>query len=161
MMKIKLVLISVFLICNFASAQNELNLKTSIYAGGARQGATYLKFERALFSNNWTETIINIGVGSVSGEGKYGIFTMNKIMPGVAQLFGYKRFFLELGVEPSIVFYRKVAFIDLNAIVGLRYQNRASKDPSFFAQIGLNPKMYYSHNSNIDVPFYFGIGLSL
>ena len=72
----------------------------------------------------------------------------------------YKEIFIEIGIEPAINFYGKNTFTDLNAILGLRYQSRTRQCQGLFFQLGYNPILYYSYKSDIDVPFYFGLGLN-
>jgi hypothetical protein len=48
-------------------------------------------------------------------------------MPQVGQLFSYKIIFLEVRLEPSINFYGKTTYTDINAILGLRYQSRTKQ----------------------------------
>ena len=134
--------------------------KNTIYIGGGRQGLTYLKYERLLFYKSWTQTIVNIGVGGIPGDHDppNNIARHTIITPEVGQLFGYKRIFIEIGIEPAIHFYGNVTYTDLNAILGLRYQPR--KIQSFFCEAGYIPRLYYSYKSDVDVPIYFAIGLN-
>jgi hypothetical protein len=134
--------------------------KNIIYIGGGRQGLTYIKYERLLYFADWTQTVINLGVGGIPGDAEYGIPRTNKIMPQVGQLFGYKIIFLEVGLEPSINFYGKTTYIDLNAILGLRYQSRTKQLGGLFFQTGYNPRLFHTFNSDIYAPFYFGLGLN-
>lgn len=134
--------------------------KNILYIGGGRQGLMYIKYERLLYFKNWTQTIVNIGFGGIPGDAEYGISRTNKIIPEVGQLFGYKVIFLEIGIEPSINFYGKITYIDFNAIFGFRYQSRTKQLQGLFFEAGYNPKLYYSYQSDIEAPFYFGLGLN-
>jgi hypothetical protein len=131
-----------------------------IYVGGGRQGLTYVKYERNVFFADWMQTMVNMGFGGIPGDAEYGEPRTNKIMPQVGQLFGYKVVFVEIGLEPSINFYGKTSYMDLNAILGLRYQSRTDQREGLFFQVGYNPRLYYTFKSDIEAPFYFGLGLS-
>ena len=160
-MKKLIVSLFIFLIAGSVSAQgSDVKAKNLGYLGFGRQGVLYLKYERLLFGNDWTESIINIGLGGVPGELDYGVARTNKIMPEFAQLFGYKKVFIEVGLEASINFHGKISYIDVNGILGLRYQSRISDFYDLFCQIGYNPKLYYTYENDIDIPIYLGLGLS-
>lgn len=133
-----------------------------IYIGGGRQGLAYIKYERLIMYRNWTQTIVNLGFGGVPGDHELPNNTPrhNILTPELGQLFGYKEIFIEIGIEPAINFYGKNTFTDLNAILGLRYQSRTRQCQGLFFQLGYNPILYYSYKSDIDVPFYFGLGLN-
>src|SRR5690554_12049 len=144
--------------CN---AQNDsLIAKNSVYIGGGRQGLTYIKYERLLFEQNWTQTVFNVGLGGRPGDSEYGERRLIKIMPDYIQLFGYKWIFAEVGLEASFNFQGNFSYTELNGIIGLRFQNRNYNTPSFFTQLGYNPRIYRSHINDIDVPWYFGLGLN-
>ena len=133
-----------------------------IYIGGGRQGLTYIKYERLVLFRNWTQTIVNLGFGGIPGDHEPPNNTPrhNIITPEIGQLFGYKVIFVEIGIEPAINFYGKNTYTDLNAILGLRYQTRTRQCQGLFFQLGYNPRLYYSFKSDVDVPFYFGLGLN-
>ncbi|MFM1999115.1 MAG: hypothetical protein RL204_1062 [Bacteroidota bacterium] len=133
-----------------------------IYLGGGRQGLTYLKYERLLVYKDWTQTIANIGLGGIPGDSEepYNEPRHTIITSEIGQIFGYKNMFVEVGIEPAINIYGDVTYTDLNAILGLRYQSRTKELDGLFFQIGYNPRLYYSYKSDIDVPFYFGLGLN-
>jgi len=159
----KILLYSLFLLysASMLNAQEKADTtKNIIYIGGGRQGLTYLKYERLIYNKNWTQTIVNLGLGGIPGDSEYGIYRTNKIMPEVGQLFGYKNIYVELGIEPSLNFYGSVSYVDLNGIIGLRYQSRTKQLRSLFIQCGYNPKLYYTYKSDINVPFYIGLGLN-
>lgn len=134
--------------------------KNIFYVGGGRQGLIYTKYERLVYDRGWTQTILNIGIGGVPGDAEYGIERTIKIMPQVGQLIGFKSIFLELGLEPSINFYGKTSYIDVNAILGLRYQSRAKQLGGIFFQVGYNPRLWHTYDSDIDVPVYIGLGFN-
>jgi hypothetical protein len=133
-----------------------------IYVGGGRQGLTYLKYERLLLYKDWTQTIANIGLGGIPGDSEepYNEPRHTIITSEIGQIFGYKNMFVEVGIEPAINIYGDVTYTDLNAILGLRYQSRTKELDGLFFQVGYNPRLYYSYKSDIDVPFYFGLGLN-
>lgn len=134
--------------------------KNALYIGGGRQGLTYLKYERLIFEFLWTQTVVNIGLGGRPGDMEYGEHRLTKIMPDITQLFGYKWIYIELGLEPSFNFQDNFSYTELNGILGLRFQNRNHNIPSFFAHLGYNPKLYRTHKNDIEVPWYFGLGLN-
>jgi len=143
----------------FAQAKTDTT-RNIIYLGGGRQGLTYIKYERLVYFKDWTQTIVNLGFGGIPGDAEYGVSRTNKIIPEIGQLFGYKTIFIELGIEPSINFYGKTTYVDLNGIIGLRFQSRKRQLQGLFFQAGYNPRLYNSYKSDIDVPFYFGLGLN-
>lgn len=134
--------------------------KNSIYIGGGRQGLTYLKYERLLFKNNWTQTVTSFGLGGRPGDTELGEPRLIKLLPDIIQLFGFKSMFIEIGIEPSFNFEGSLSYTELNGIVGLRYQNRHKKQATLFGHIGYNPRIYRTHQNEINVPLYFGIGLT-
>lgn len=134
--------------------------KNIIYIGGGRQGLTYIKYERLVYFADWTQTIVNLGFGGIPGDAEYGDPRTVKIMPQVGQLFGYKVIFVELGIEPTVNFFGTTTYTDLNALLGLRYQSRTKQFQGLFFQVGYNPRLYYTFKSDVDVPFYFGLGLN-
>lgn len=157
----KFLLFLIIINCGYFSAQHEADsTKNIIYGGFGRQGIGYLKYGRSLFFNNWSQTTVNIGFGGVPGDGEYDEPRMNKIMPEITQLLGYKFLFLEIGIEPSINFYGNVTFIDLNGIIGLRYKSKVKNGIGLFGNIGYNPKLYKTFESEIELPFYLGMGVS-
>lgn len=140
--------------------------KNIIYLGGGRQGLTYIKYERLIYFWDWTQTIINVGFGGVPGDHETvngvanNIPRHNIVTAELGQLIGYKVFFIEIGIEPAVNFYGKTTYTDLNAILGLRFQSRTRKLQGLFFQAGYNPRLYYTYKSDINVPFYFGLGLN-
>jgi hypothetical protein len=162
-MRFKLLLIIGFLsVSNMYGQSSSDTTYNIIYIGGGRQGATYVKYERLLMCGNWTQTIVNFGFGGVPGDSDPRFYTPrhNIITSEIGQLFGYKVIFLEIGIEPAINFYGKNTYTDINAILGLRYQSRTRQLQGLFFQLGYNPRLYYSCKSDIEVPFYFGLGLN-
>jgi hypothetical protein len=152
-------LLSVSNIYGQASSDTTRNI---IYVGGGRQGLTYIKYERLIMYRNWTQTIVNFGLGGIPGDSDPPFYTQrhNIITPEIGQLFGYKVIFIEIGIEPAINFYGKNTYTDLNAIIGLRYQSRTRQLQGLFFQLGYNPRLYCSYKSDIEVPFYFALGLN-
>lgn len=159
---------TIFLITStIAHAQTKTDTtKNIIYLGGGRQGLTYLKYERLIYYKNWTQTIFNIGLGGIPGDHDTvngianNIPRHNIVTAEIGQLIGYKIIFLEIGIESATNFYGKTTYTDLNAILGLRYQSRTRQLQGLFFQIGYNPRLYYTYKSDIDAPFYFGLGLN-
>jgi hypothetical protein len=130
--------------------------KHTLYGGFVRQGILYIKYERLIFDQGWAKTIANIGYGGVPGEQEYGTPRTNKIMPQLGQLIGKKSLLLELGLEVSFNFFGKISYTDINGILGIRYQAR--EYPGLLFQLGYNPKLYYTYENDIDLPFYIGMG---
>lgn len=131
-------------------------MRHTIYGGFVRQGILYIKYERSIFDQDWTQTIANIGFGGVPGEYENGVPRTNKIMPQLGQLIGRKNILLELGIEASINFFGNISYTDINGVLGIRYQS--SEYPGFLFQLGYNPKLYYTYENDIDLPFYLGMG---
>ncbi len=133
-----------------------------IYIGGGRQGLTYIKYERLVMYKNWTQTIINLGYGGIPGDHEPPNNTPrhNIIAPELGQLIGKNVIFIEIGIEPAINFFGSTTYTDLNAILGLRYQSRTRQFGGLFFQVGYNPRLYFTYKSDIDAPYYFGLGLN-
>lgn len=130
--------------------------KHTVYGGFLRQGIVYVKYERSFWEKGWGRTIANVGYGGVSGEREYGTPRTNKIMPQVGQLIGRKNILVEVGIEASINFFGKVSYTDINGVLGVRYQSREG----VLFQLGYNPKLYYTYENDIDLPFYLGMGMT-
>jgi hypothetical protein len=144
----------------YGQASSDTTTRNMIYGGGGRQGLTYIKYERIIINKNWTQTIVNFGFGGVPGDHDppNNIPRHNIITAEIGQLFGYKVLFIEIGIESAVNFYGKNTYTNLNAILGLRYQSRTTQ--GLFLQLGYNPKLYYTYESDIDVPIYLGLGLT-
>lgn len=149
-----------FISLNTQCQENTDVTRNILYVGGGRQGLTYIKYERLLFFKDWTQTIVNVGFGGIPGDIERGVSRTNKIMPQIGQLFGYKAVFVEIGLEPSINFFGNTTYVDLNGVLGIRYQTRTKQLGGLFVQAGYNPKLYYSFKNDVDVPFYFSLGLN-
>jgi hypothetical protein len=117
----------------------------------------HVKYERSFLTNDYRSTIANVGFGLIPVEGDTDV---KIITPEIGQLIGFKNFFLELGVEPSINFISGTTYVDLNGIIGLRYQQYNYKSDGIMVQIGYNPRLINSTDDFINVPFYLGIGMS-
>lgn len=48
-------------------------MRHTIYGGFVRQGILYIKYERSIFDQDWTQTIANMGFGGVPGESENGV----------------------------------------------------------------------------------------
>lgn len=145
----------------YSHAQKDsLILKNVAYGGFMRQGLLYVKYERDLTASKFFHTFANIGFGGLPGDGEYGMPGTKKIMPEIGGLLGYKFLWLELGVEPSINFYGNLCYVDLNGVIGLRYQNFNNLEGSPFFQVGYYPRIYQSYKSLVDVPFLMGVGMT-
>ncbi|WP_020535310.1 hypothetical protein [Lewinella cohaerens] len=130
--------------------------KHTVYGGFVRQGILYVKYERSVFDKGWGRTIVNIGYGGVLGEHEYGTPRTNKIMPQIGQLIGRKNILVEVGVEASINFFGKISYTDINGVLGIRYQS----NEGILFLLGYNPKLYYTYENDIDLPFYLGMGMT-
>jgi len=142
----------------FAQGDEVVVNKHLLYAGFGRQGISYVKYELDLITGSGTQTVLNIGLGGIPGDREFDEARTNKLMLSMAQTISFKSFALELGLEPSFNSFGKVKYIDLNAIIGLRYYQRKVESPFF--QAGYNPRLYQSFDSQIDVPFYVGLGMA-
>jgi len=131
--------------------------KNAIYGSFARQGIVHVKYERNLFTNNWSNSFINIGFGIIPVEDYADV---KIITPELGQLFGIKNFYLEVGIEPSINFIDGYTYVDLNGIIGLRFQQLNYYSDGIMFQIGYNPRLINSTDGFINAPFYLGIGMS-
>lgn len=130
--------------------------KNAIYGSFARQGFVHVKYERNFYTNNWTNTFMNVGFGLIPVED----FPDWKIItPELGQLIGFKNFYLELGLEPAIYLDGSVTYVDLNAIIGFRFQQLNDFSEGIMAQIGYVPRIINTTNGLIDVPIYVGIGM--
>lgn len=146
------------LICNHSFCQTETQYyKNVIYGSFGRQGYVHVKYERSFLTNDYGSSIANIGFGLIPVEGDTDV---KIITPEIGQLIGFKNFFLELGVEPSINFIGGTTYVDLNGIIGLRYQQYNYKSDGIMVQIGYNPRLINSTDGFINIPFYLGIGMS-
>lgn len=145
-------------ICPLCSQSDTDQAKHTVYGGFGRQGIVYVKYERLILDRDWANTIVNIGYGGVPGDYESGTPRTNKIMPQIGQLIGRKNIFVELGIEASFNFFGKISYTDINGILGIRYQS--SEYPGLLLQIGYNPKLYYTYENNIDLPFYLGMGMT-
>jgi hypothetical protein len=149
-----------FLICCLPlDAQEPDRARNVIYVGAGRQAMVYLKYERILLHGKYLQTNGNIGFASFPAEHD----TPNEKPPHrivtaqLVQLIGIKNFYLELGIEPAMHFFGNVTYTDLNGIAGVRYQSESRG--GLFAQLGYNPRLFYTYESDIDVPFYAGVGI--
>jgi|GEM_PF-3508810 len=156
-MKKLLVILSVFIWSNAVCQSETQYYKNVIYGSFGRQGYVHVKYERSFLTNDYRSTIANIGFGIIPVEDEVDA---KIITPEIGQLIGFKNFFLELGVEPSINFISGTTYVDLNGIIGLRYQQYNYKSDGIMVQIGYNPRLINTTNGFINVPFYLGIGMS-
>lgn len=144
------------LVSKFSFTQNLLDTTHNcIYGGFARHSLFFAKIEHQFTLKPWTKTIVNFGVGGVPGEASYGTPRHNIAHIEIGQLFYWKRFVLELGIEPILFQYGKMTYINISAVIGLRVQI----SDAFFINAGHNPFIYSTHNGEIDLPFYLGFGL--
>ena len=160
--QMKLAIVSLmFLTSLCVRAQDSGNtFKNSIHIGGGRRALVFAKYDRFLFTKKWTRTIAGIGFAGIPGDAEYDSPRTNIIIPEIGQLFGRRSLFVELGLEPAISFYGNVSYIDLNALVGFRYQFQVKQSVGMSLKGGYYPRLYYSYERGANVPFYFGIGLS-
>jgi hypothetical protein len=157
MRSICFLILTSFLSTRTSAQEEQVYYKNAFYGTFARQGLVHVKYERNLFTNNWTNTFINVGFGLVPRE---DIKDVKIITPELGQLFGYKNIYLEVGLEPSINFYDGATYVDLNGIIGLRYHQLLYKDDGLLFEIGYCPKLIDATKSLIEAPFYMGIGMS-
>jgi hypothetical protein len=156
-MKKVLVILSVLIWSNSFCQSKTQYYKNVIYGSFGRQGYVHVKYERSFLTNDYRSTIANVGFGLIPVEGDTDV---KIITPEIGQLFGFKNFFLELGLEPSINFISGTTYVDLNGIIGLRYQQYNNESDGIMVQIGYNPRLINSTDGFINVPFYLGIGMS-
>lgn len=149
----------IFTCCLPLEAQELDRTRNVAYVGAGRQGMIYLKYERMLLQGKYLQTSINGGFGTFPGEHDtpnekppHRILTMELV-----QLIGMKNFYLELGIEPAMHFFGNLTYTDLNGIAGVRYQSAGRG--GLFAQLGYNPRLFYTYQSDIEVPFYAGVGI--
>lgn len=156
-MKAWVLILSLFFSINIFGQSRTDTAKNIIYLGIGRQEELYLKYERLVYYKKWTQTIVNTGLGWLQGdhEPPDDIPSKNSITIELGQLFGYKLVFLEMGIEPSFNFYGNLAYTNINAIFGLRYQ---SWTKGLFFQVGYNPRLYYTYMNDSSIPFYLGFG---
>lgn len=143
-----------------AAQKNSSSFKNCIYIGGGRQGLTYLKYERQLTAKKFTKIVLNVGLGGVPGDAEHNDPRQRIITSELALLVGEKSVLLEFGVEPSINMVGGFSYVDLNGIAGLRYLTKSRGQSGLFFQAGYNPRLFRTHNSDINVPVYLGVGLS-
>lgn len=135
-------------------------LKNSAYAGFGRHGLRYGKYERTLLNKVWTQTFVNASIGTIPGSYEDQLPKTWKLMPSVGQSFGYRFIFLELAIEPSFNFYGSLSYVELNSVIGLRYQNLANLDGGPFFQFGYYYRMYRTHEGMANVPLYMAVGMT-
>jgi hypothetical protein len=152
-----LFILTVFIWSNAFCQSDTQYYKNVIYGSFGRQGYVHVKYERSFLTNDYRSTIANVGLGLIPVEDETDV---KIITPEIGQLIGFKNFFLELGVEPSINFISGTTYVDLNGIIGLRYQQYNYKSDGIMVQIGYNPRLINSTDGFINVPFYLGIGMS-
>jgi hypothetical protein len=168
-------LICFFIIINSLSllGQEDADLtKNALGCGFGRYTLFYLKYERLLYHNAWTRTVANVKLGGVMVQGTpiylnafqsyyyQNIFQVN-LIPGAAQLFGYKNYYLELGIEPSFNFNKEVTYTSLNGIIGFRYYYVKLGQSWLYFECGYNPRLYASHKNKNEYKisqFYLGFG---
>ena len=145
--------------CLPLEAQETDRARNIAYVGAGRQAMVYLKYERALLQGKFLQTNVNAGFATFPGEHDtpdneppHRIVTAELV-----QLIGFRNVYLELGIEPAVHFFGTVTYTDLNGIAGLRYQSPGRG--GLFAQLGYNPRLFYTYKSDIDVPIYAGVGI--
>ena len=145
---------------SFQAVAQEEWLKNSIYGGFGRHGLLFMKYERTFINLPYAQTFINAGIGNIPGSHEDGIPITFKLMPSIGQSIGYKFLFLEVAIEPSINFFGEMTYVDLNSLIGIRYQNLNKLEGSPFFQAGYYHTLFKTHDGMADVPLYMGVGMT-
>lgn len=130
-------------------------LLNNFSAGIGRNRMLYLNTEFGYFKQNIGNVYSNIGLGGVPGEASYNEPRHNVLHFGSGYKFKIKFVEIQFGLEPTIYWYGKLNYIHLNGIAGVRlFWDEIS------IEAGYSPRLYFTHEGVISLPFYFGMGYS-
>jgi hypothetical protein len=131
-------------------------IKNTIYFDVGKQMMFSLSYERSLINTKHYILASQVGYGFIPGDNEPKEPWHRIIITGVHNLFGYKCFYLQLGITPAIYFNGNTTFINLNGDFGFRYQGENNN--RLFVQLTYNPILFTTHNNIFNFPIGVGIG---
>lgn len=118
----------------------------------------FVNYEYKTFANQWRQTGFLVGWGGAPGDADVGMSSFHNLSIGMSQSFGFRPFFLVLGILPTLNFYNKISYIDINGVAGIRFE---PKKIPLVVEIGWVPRLYKTHYNGKDFPLYLSFGVNI
>jgi hypothetical protein len=129
----------------------------SVTGGIGMESLLYIQYKHTFYNRRYFHTNVIGGFGFAGGDEEGGLSPHRNIVVGISQNIGIRPIFLTIGIAPILNFYEHVTFINLNGMIGLKYEPKFLDGFTF--EIGYLPTLYFTHKSDVGIPFYLGGGV--
>lgn len=128
----------------------------SISAGIGMESLFYVQYKNTFKNLKYFHSNFIGGFGCAPGDAEGGLSSHYNIIAGFSQNIGFRPMFLTFGVAPVLHFYDNVSYINVNGIIGLKFEPKTQN--GFIIEIGYLPTLFSTHKSDAGIPFYLGGG---
>jgi hypothetical protein len=132
----------------------------SVSGGLGKYALYYLNYEFKLIENKWFKTTASFGYGGAPGDSEVEIPSYNNLSLGINQYVGFRPVFISIGLIPTLNFYGKVTYIELNGKLGLQYVFKNCDNP-ILIEAGRIVRLYRTHYNDVGPAFYIGFGVNI
>lgn len=132
----------------------------SVSVGFGKYALYYLNYEFKIVENKWFKTTASFGYGSAPGDSEAGMPSYNNLSLGINQYVGFRPVFISIGLIPTLNFYDKVTYTELNGKLGLQYVFKKCDIPILIETGGI-VRLYRTHFNDVGPAFYLGLGVNI
>ena len=132
----------------------------SVSGGFGKYALYYLNYEYKLIENKWFKTTASFGYGGAPGDAEGGMPSYNTLSLGINQYVGFRPFLVSVGLIPTLNFYGKLTYIELNGKLGLQYVFKNCDNP-ILIEAGSLVRLYRTHFNDVAPAFYIGFGVTI
>ncbi len=132
----------------------------SVTAGFGKGSLFYLNYEFKLTENKWLKTTASFGYGNAPGDSESDIPSYNNLSLGIHQYIGIRPLFVSVGLLPTINFYGKLTYTELNGKLGLQYVVKNCEFP-IVIEGGSIIRLYRTHYNDVGPFIYLGFGINI